>query len=122
MGAAGMVCLVVASLIVAGGGKPSLLWSVACFALFALGFIYTWPTTLALCSRAAPSAIGGVVMGLAFLTSFVSNYLCGLLGSYYEKMEPVSFWGLHAAISLAGAIGVLAFYRPLNQILQPTPS
>ena len=122
MGAAGMVCLVVASLIVAGGGKPSLLWSVACFALFALGFIYTWPTTLALCSRAAPAAIGGVVMGLAFLTSFVSNYLCGLLGSYYEKMEPVSFWGLHAAISLAGAIGVLAFCRPLNRILQPTPS
>lgn len=122
MGAAGMVCLVVASMIVAGGGKPSLLWSVACFALCALGFIYSWPTTLALCSRAAPAAIGGVIMGLAFLTAFVSNYLCGWLGTYYEKMPPVSFWGLHAAISLAGAIGVLMFCRPLNRILQPTPS
>jgi POT family proton-dependent oligopeptide transporter len=122
MGTAGLLCLVIASLIFAGGGKPSLLWSVACFALCGLGFIYTWPTTLAICSRAAPAAIGGVVMGLAFLTAFVSNYLCGWLGGYYEKMSPASFWGLHAAISLAGAIGVLVFYRPLNRILQPTPS
>ncbi|MBR7619525.1 peptide MFS transporter [Phenylobacterium sp. 20VBR1] len=122
MGAAGMGCLMIASLIFAAGGKPSLLWSVACFALFGLGFIFQWPTTLALCSRAAPAAIGGVIMGVAFLTAFVSNYLSGWLGGFYEKMTPFNFWGLHAAISLAGAVGILLFIRPLNRILQPTPS
>lgn len=122
MGAAGMLCLVAASLIFADGGKPSLLWSVACFALFGMGFIYQWPTTLALCSRAAPAAVGGVIMGIAFLTAFVSNYLCGWLGGFYEKMPAVKFWGMHAAISMAGAVLIWAFHRPLNRILQPRPS
>ncbi len=67
----------------------------------------------------APAAIGGTIMGVVFLSSFVSNYAAGWLGGYYEKMTPTHFWLLHAAISLAGAVLVWALYRPLNRVLNP---
>lgn len=117
-GALGMLCLVAASMIAAGGGKPGVGWGIACFALFAWGFIYNYPTTLALCSRVAPPALTGLIMGLLFLIQgFGANYTGGILGMSYEKMAPAPFWGLHAAISLAGAVLVLLFYRPLSKAL-----
>ena len=119
MGAVGMLALVAASWIAAHGGRPGIGWGVFCFAMFGWGFIYNWPTTLALCSRAAPPALGGVIMGVAMLTAFVSNYLSGLIGAYYETMPPTTFWLAHAAISGAGAVLVLIFYRPLARILYP---
>ena len=91
---------------------------VFCFAMFGIGFIYNWPTTLALCSRVAPPALGGVIMGVpAFLTGAVANNLSGVIGSYYEKMTPQAFWLMHAGIAASGALLVLVFYRPLARIL-----
>lgn len=122
MGAAGMLILAAASLIAAQGGRPGIGWGVACFALFSLGFIYNWPTTLALCSRVAPPAISGLIMGVAFLTAFVSNYLSGWIGAYYETMTPTTFWLIHAGVSASTAVLVLVSYRPLQRILYPERS
>ena len=120
MGAAGMLALVAASWIAANGGKPGIGWGVFCFAAFALGFIYNWPTTMALCSRVAPPALGGVIMGVAFMTAFISNYLSGWIGSYYEKMSAQDFWLMHAAISATGSVLMVVFFKPLNKALAPT--
>lgn len=117
MGAVGMLALVTASAIAANGGRPGIGWSVFCFLMFGIGFIYTWPTTLALCSRNAPAALGGVIMGVAFLTSFVSNYLAGWIGAYYEMMPATQFWLLQAVISGVGGLLVFAFLRPINRAL-----
>lgn len=121
MGAVAMLGLVAASWIAAQGGKPSVGWVIFCYAIFALSFIYNWPTVLALCSRSAPVAIGGIIMGVAFLTAFASNYGAGWIGSHYEKMTPVNFWLLHAAISAAGGVLVWMLYRPLARVLHPEP-
>ncbi len=119
MGAAGMASLAIASMIAMHGGHPGIGWGVACFALCSLGFIYNWPTTLALCSRVAPASIGGLIMGVAFLTAFVSNGLSGWIGAYYEQMTPAAFWWMQAAISAATAVLTLVFYRPLARVLYP---
>lgn len=118
LGALGMGCLVAASLFATGGAKASMLWAVACFGLFAVGFIYQWPTTLALISSAAPAPINATMIGVAFLFGgFVANYLSGWLGGYYETMSPARFWALHGAISLVGAIATWFCAKPLNAIL-----
>ncbi|MBU7580406.1 MAG: DUF2339 domain-containing protein [Porphyrobacter sp.] len=121
LGALGMGCLVAASLIAATGAQASMLWAVACFSLFALGFIYQWPTTLALVSSAAPAPINATMMGVAFLFGgFVANYLAGWLGGYYEAMSPARFWALHGAISLVGAVATWLCAKPLNSVLLGT--
>lgn len=121
MGAAGMLALVAASALAAHGARPSMGWGVFCFAAFSLGFIYNWPTAMALCSRVAPPAIGGLIMGVLFLTSFVSGYMSGWLGAFYETMPATAFWAVQAAISAATTLLVWAFYRPLAAILYAPP-
>ena len=121
LGALGMICLAVASLLAGQGAQVSMLWGVACFALCALGFLYQWPTTLALISNAAPGPINATMMGAAFFFSgFVSNYLAGWLGGFYEAMSAERFWLMHAGISLAGALATWAAIKPLNRVLTTT--
>ena len=117
MGAVGMLALVAASMIAASGGRPGLGWGVFCFMMFGIGFIYTWPPTLALCSRNAPAAVGGVIMGMAFLQGFIANSLAGWIGAQYETMSATQFWFLQAVISGAGGLLIFAFLRPINRAL-----
>jgi POT family proton-dependent oligopeptide transporter len=81
--------------------------------------MYFWPTLLALVSRAAPPKINATMMGVCFLTLFVANNLIGRIGTYYERMTPVAFWALHAAIGASGGLLALLFARTLGQILEP---
>jgi POT family proton-dependent oligopeptide transporter len=85
--------------------------------LLGVAFLYYWPTLLALVSRAAPPAIKSTMMGVAFLTLFLSNITIGRLGGFYEHMKPTAFWAIHAAIAATGALLALVFARPLGRIL-----
>jgi hypothetical protein len=67
------------------------------------GFIYNWPTTLALCSRVSPPALSGVIMGVAFLTGAVAKLPGRLVGSCYEKLPPGAFRLIQSGIAAAGA-------------------
>jgi POT family proton-dependent oligopeptide transporter len=56
-------------------------------------------------------------MGLAFMSVFVGNIIIGWIGGQYEKMTPLAFWGLHAAIGGTGGLLVLLFGRSLARML-----
>jgi proton-dependent oligopeptide transporter, POT family len=73
---------------------------------------------LALASRAAPAAVNATMMGIVFMSLFVSNILIGWIGGYYERMSPAAFWAIHAAIAAAGGLLLLAFGRRLTRALQ----
>jgi POT family proton-dependent oligopeptide transporter len=102
-------------------GRVLWIWPVLFCAVQGVGFMFFWPTLLALVSRAAPAKINATMMGVTFLTLFVANNLIGRIGTYYEKMTPSAFWTLHAAIGAAGGILVLVFGRSLGRILEPQP-
>jgi POT family proton-dependent oligopeptide transporter len=59
------------------------------------------------------------MMGVAFVTLFISNIMMGTLGGLYEQIGPARFWALHAAIAAAGVVLALALARPLTRILAP---
>lgn len=85
--------------------------------LLGVAFLYYWPTLLALVSRAAPPAIKSTMMGVAFLSLFVSNITMGRLGGLYEQIGPTGFWALHAAIAATGALLAALLARPLSRTL-----
>jgi POT family proton-dependent oligopeptide transporter len=103
-------------------GRVLWLWPVLFCAVQGVGFMFFWPTLLALVSRAAPPKINATMMGVTFLTLFVANNLIGRIGTYYEKMSPTAFWALHAGIGFAGGALMLLFRRPLGRILEPQPN
>jgi POT family proton-dependent oligopeptide transporter len=115
--AAGNLSLVAA--IVASGGAPvHPIWPIFYGAGLGVAFLYYWPTLLALVSRAAPAKVNATLMGLTFMSLFISNNLIGWIGSFYEKVSPAQFWTIHAAIASAGGLLVALFGRRLGRVLQ----
>ena len=112
--------LVLVAAIFASGGAPiHPIWPFFYGAGLGISFLYYWPTLLALVSRAAPAKVNSTLMGLAFMSLFISNNLIGWIGGFYEKMRPVEFWAMHAAIAASGGLLVVLFGRRLSRALQP---
>jgi POT family proton-dependent oligopeptide transporter len=111
--------LVLVAAIALSSGRVIWMWPVLYCAIQGVAFMYFWPTLLALVSRAAPPKVNATMMGVAFLTLFVANNLIGRIGTYYEKMTPITFWALHAGIGIAGGLLALAFRRSLGRLLEP---
>jgi POT family proton-dependent oligopeptide transporter len=117
--AAGSNLVLVGAILAAGSAPVHPAWPFLYCAVQGIAFVYYWPTLLALVSRAAPARVNATMMGLAFMSLFVSNNLIGWIGGFYERMQPVEFWALHAAIGAAGGVLVLLFGRRLGRILIP---
>jgi len=83
-------------------------------------FVYNWPTVLSLVSRVAPASVNSTMMGIAFLTLFISSNTIGWVAGFYEKMTPTAFWLLHAGIGGIGVITVQTFGPWLNRRLRDT--
>ena len=111
--------ILVAAISVSGGAPIKPIWPcLYCFGL-SIGFLYYWPTLLALVSRAAPAKVNATLMGLTFMSLFISNNLIGWIGGFYERMSPIAFWTVHAAIGAIGGILLMLFGRRLSRVLQP---
>jgi POT family proton-dependent oligopeptide transporter len=110
--------LLLVVVIFAAGDEPvHWVWPFIYCALQGIAFLYYWPTLLALVSRKAPAQVNATMMGLAFMSIFVGNIMIGWIGGFYEKMTPLEFWGLHAAIGAVGGVLVLLFGRVLTRML-----
>jgi POT family proton-dependent oligopeptide transporter len=109
--------VLVAAILVSGQAPVHPIWP----AFYCLGlgfsFIYYWPTLLALVSRVSPPKVNATMMGIAFMSLFVSNNIIGWIGTLYERMSPAQFWGLHAAISAAGWVLMMLLGRRLGDAL-----
>ena len=82
-----------------------------------IAFMWYWPVTLALVSKAAPAKVNSTLMGGAFLALFVGIVMMGWVGSFYDQMSPAAFWTLDAAIGFAGALIIFAVRKPLSRAL-----
>lgn len=92
-------------------------WAFASWLIMGLAWMYYWPTTLAIVSKAAPAGLQSMLMGVAFLSPFVGHVLAGWVGSYFDQMSPATFWAMDAAIALAGAALMLILRKNLQRAL-----
>ena len=97
-------------------------WAVAGWLTMGLGWMYYWPTTLAIVSKAAPPRLASTLMGVAFLSPFIGHVLAGWVGSYFDKMAPSTFWMLDAALAAVGATLILVLRKPLQRGLEADPT
>jgi POT family proton-dependent oligopeptide transporter len=90
--------------------------------LLGVSFLYYWPTLLALVSRVAPRPVNATMMGVAFLSLFVSYSTIGWIGGFYELMTPTGFWAMNVAIGAVGLVVLLALRRPIERRFAPPQS
>ena len=114
LAAAANLVLVAASLL---GDRSPVIVPLLYEVMQGIAFLYYWPTLLALVSRAAPQRIKATMMGVVFMSLFISNTLIGHLGGLYEQMTPAEFWAMHAALGAAGGVLALLLSRPLKRLL-----
>ena len=115
------VIMAVAAYVTGPTGQASWLWLLFFFAVITLGELYVSPIGLALVARVAPPQILSAMMGLWFITSFTGNQLQGYVGSYFSRMDKVSFFLLCGGLALLASLITWAFDRPLRSTLESKP-
>jgi len=121
--AIGAVISGVSALILATGsltsshGQVSVFWPLLGWFGMGLGFMWYWPITLSLVSKAAPAKVNSTLMGGSFLALFFASTIMGWVGSFYDEMGNAAFWTLDASIALVSALVILGVKRPVNRIL-----
>lgn len=95
-----------------GGAQASPVWLLLALVPFTLGEIYLNTIGQALFSRVAPARYVSVFMGIWILTLMLGHAAAGWLGRAWAVLSTPSFFGVIAAIALAGA-AILAIARPI---------
>lgn len=104
------------------GGKVSLGWGLGFQLVNDLGYALLFPIGLALYSRAAPRAIGGLMIGVYYLHLFLANMAVGRLGGLLETLGGGPFWLLHSGLMAVGCAILVAFAVAFRPVLAPTGS
>lgn len=99
--------------------KVSMVWPFLLYLLNAVGFLYYWPTLLALFSRAAPRAINATMMGILFFSTFLGAVWMGAVGGWWNRIPHVDFFLWHAALAAGPLVAMLLIARPAARLLAP---
>jgi proton-dependent oligopeptide transporter, POT family len=102
----------------AGGGQSSWLWLFVYFVIITIGELYLSPVGLSLVSKVAPVRLLSLMMGFWLATSFIGNFLAGLLASYWSSMEKPAFFLMIAGVAALAGLSIIILNRPLRRTLQ----
>lgn len=116
LGASYLVMLPAAR-VVAAGGKATLLPITLCTVIFTIGELYLSPVGLSLVTKLAPPRMVSMMMGMWFLSSFFGNYLCGYLGTFWEKMPHENFFLMLMSLSCGAGLCMFALLKPLKRAI-----
>jgi len=100
-----------------GAGKGSPFWPLFCTALLTVGELYLSPIGLSLVTKVAPARIVSMMMGIWFLSSFLGNFLSGVIGLLYTRWSPEAFFALLTLLGVAAGIAIWLFNRPLRSAM-----
>jgi POT family proton-dependent oligopeptide transporter len=117
--ALGMLCLALAAVVHAPGGKASIGWVLGFEVLNSIGFANVFPVGLAMYVRVAPKSVAGTVMGVYYLHLFLCNNLVGWLGGFVDKMAGLNFWLMHAGLVGGAGLIMLVAAKSAGRLLDP---
>jgi proton-dependent oligopeptide transporter, POT family len=102
-----------------GAGKGSLFWPLFCTLLLTVGELYLSPIGLSLVSKVSPARIVSMMMGIWFLSSFLGNFLSGVIGVLYTRWSNEAFFALLTVLGVGTGLTMLWFRKPLRAELEP---
>jgi POT family proton-dependent oligopeptide transporter len=113
----GFVVLAVGASRTTGGGQVSPLWLVAVYLMHTIGELCLSPVGLSAMTKLAPARIGGLLMGVWFLSLSAGNYLGGRIASLYEALPLSTLFWLIAGFGICAGLILALLVKPTKALM-----
>ncbi|MBI1899129.1 MAG: peptide MFS transporter [Acidobacteria bacterium] len=114
---AGFVILIPAAAIAETGEQVSVAWLTGTYLLHTIGELCLSPVGLSAMTKLAPARIGGLMMGVWFMSISAGNYIGGRMASLYEALPLPMLFGIVTAICFLAAVVLAMFVRPTVRLM-----
>jgi POT family proton-dependent oligopeptide transporter len=102
---------------VAGGSTVSPWWLTLTYLLHTIGELCLSPVGLSAMTKLAPARIGGLIMGVWFLSISVGDYIGGRLASVYEVFPLPELFGIVAGFCIVVGLLLVLLLRPMKNLM-----
>ena len=113
---AGFAVLVGGAALAEAGMKVSPWWLTTVYFLHTCGELALSPVGLSAMSKLAPLRIGGLIMGVWYLSLAVGNYFGGRMAGFYQTMTLPDLFGAVAGFGIGAGIILLLFVKPMRRL------
>jgi proton-dependent oligopeptide transporter, POT family len=113
----GFLALVIPAGAADGGVKVSPAWLMGTYLLHTIGELCLSPVGLSAMTKLAPARLGGVIMGVFFLSIATGNYIGGRLAGLYESMKLADLFLYVSLFGIAAAAVLAIFVKPLRGLM-----
>lgn len=101
----GFLFLVMGAIEVSKEGVTSIWYLILAYLMNTWGELCLSPVGLSMVSKKSPARLGGLLMGLWFLSNSISHFLGGILAGFMEDWGLLSFFGIISLfVALAGVL------------------
>ena len=100
----GFALLVPAAMLAASGVKVSPWWLVATYLLHTFGELSLSPVGMSAMTKLSPVRIGGLIMGVWYLSIAIGNFTGGRISSLYGSMPLQTLFGVVGAFGIGAAV------------------
>jgi POT family proton-dependent oligopeptide transporter len=114
---AGFALLVPAATLAASGVKVSPWWLVVTYLLHTFGELSLSPVGMSAMTKLSPARIGGLIMGVWYLSISIGNFTGGRISSLYGSMALSTLFGVVGAFGMAAAIVMFLLSRPIQRLM-----
>jgi POT family proton-dependent oligopeptide transporter len=101
---------------VAGGQLASPWWLTGTYLLHTVGELCLSPVGMSAMTKLAPERIGGLMMGVWFLSISVGDYIGGRLASVYETFPLPTLFGIVAGFCIVVGVLLVLLLRPMKRL------
>ena len=113
----GFAVIAVAAVFGANGVKVSPMWLVVTYLLHTWGELALSPVGMSAMTKLAPARIGGLIMGVWYLSISIGNFTGGRISTLYGSMSLPTLFGVVAAAGILGGVVMTLLARPIKNLM-----
>ena len=114
---AGFAVVAVAAIFASNGDKVSPWWLVATYLLHTWGELALSPVGMSAMTKLAPARIGGLIMGVWYLSISIGNFTGGRISSLYGSMSLPTLFGAVAAFGIGAGVVLMMLVPSIKKLM-----
>jgi POT family proton-dependent oligopeptide transporter len=114
---AGFAVMIVAAGLATNGVRVSPSWLIVTYLLHTVGELALSPVGLSAMTKLAPARIGGLLMGVWFLSISAGNYLGARMASLYETLSLPTLFTAVGGIGIGAGLLLLVLVKPIRSLM-----